>query len=191
MAVTKRMRFEILRRDNHACRYCGATAPDVKLTVDHVLPVALGGSDEPANLVAACQPCNAGKSATAPDSPIVAAVSDDALRWANALLEAALIQEAAIDARNHFARRFRDAWDGWLYDGEPAPLPADWRQSMGRFRSLGLPFGVMREAVDAAAAKPGVRWDKRFNYFCGICWRKIEEIQHSARDLIATEDSGL
>ena len=57
MAVTKRMRFEILRRDNHACRYCGATAPDVKLVVDHVTPVALGGTDSPDNLVASCAAC--------------------------------------------------------------------------------------------------------------------------------------
>ena len=39
MAVSKRTRYEVLRRDNHACRYCGASAPDAKLTVDHVLPV--------------------------------------------------------------------------------------------------------------------------------------------------------
>lgn len=58
MAVSKRLRYEILRRDNHTCRYCGATAPDVKLTVDHVVPVALGGSDVPTNLVAACDACN-------------------------------------------------------------------------------------------------------------------------------------
>lgn len=34
MAVSKRTRYEVLRRDNHACRYCGASAPEVKLTVD-------------------------------------------------------------------------------------------------------------------------------------------------------------
>ena len=28
MAVSKRLRYEILRRDNHTCRYCGASAPD-------------------------------------------------------------------------------------------------------------------------------------------------------------------
>ena len=55
MAVSKRTRFEVLRRDNHTCRYCGQSAPDVKLTVDHVLPVALGGHDDPTNLVAACK----------------------------------------------------------------------------------------------------------------------------------------
>ena len=39
MAVTKRTRYEVLRRDGHACRYCGQMAPDVKLAVDHVVPV--------------------------------------------------------------------------------------------------------------------------------------------------------
>lgn len=39
MAVTKRTRFEVLRRDNYTCRYCHAT--DNPLTVDHVVPRAL------------------------------------------------------------------------------------------------------------------------------------------------------
>lgn len=81
MAVSKRLRYEVLRRDNHACRYCGRSAPDVALTVDHVVPVALGGSDDPGNLVTACRDCNSGKSASSPDAPIVANVADDALRW--------------------------------------------------------------------------------------------------------------
>lgn len=62
MALSKRVRFEILKRDDHACHYCGATAPDVVLHVDHVVPVALGGSDNPDNLVTACQGCNASTS---------------------------------------------------------------------------------------------------------------------------------
>ena len=40
MAVSKRLRYEVLRRDNHTCRYCGAQAPDVKLTVDNMAPYA-------------------------------------------------------------------------------------------------------------------------------------------------------
>jgi 5-methylcytosine-specific restriction endonuclease McrA len=51
MAITKRLRFEILRRDDFACRYCGGKAPDIELTVDHVTPKALGGTDEPTNNV--------------------------------------------------------------------------------------------------------------------------------------------
>ena len=50
-------RQAILRRDGHACSYCGARAD----TIDHVLPRSRGGGDGWFNLVAACQPCNARK----------------------------------------------------------------------------------------------------------------------------------
>lgn len=59
--VAKRERFEIFRRYGFACFYCGAKAPDVELEVDHVVPRKHGGTDDPWNLVSACQPCNAGK----------------------------------------------------------------------------------------------------------------------------------
>ncbi|MCX5365877.1 HNH endonuclease [Streptomyces sp. NBC_00124] len=64
MAVSKRLRYEILRRDRYTCRYCGASAPDAPMRVDHVTPVALGGTDHPSNLVAACEPCNSGKTSS-------------------------------------------------------------------------------------------------------------------------------
>lgn len=54
-------RFRILERDGFACRYCGRRPPAVVLEVDHVMPRCLGGSDDPTNLVAACEDCNAGK----------------------------------------------------------------------------------------------------------------------------------
>lgn len=82
MAVSKRLRYEILRRDNHACRYCGAAAPDVKLNVDHVIPTSLGGSDKPDNLVTACAECNSGKTSSMPNAEPVADVDQDVLRQA-------------------------------------------------------------------------------------------------------------
>ncbi|NED75321.1 HNH endonuclease [Streptomyces sp. SID9944] len=85
MAVSKRLRYEILRRDNYACRYCGATAPQVKLNVDHVIPQALGGSDKPDNLVTACADCNAGKTSSMPNAMVVADVDQDTFRRAAAL----------------------------------------------------------------------------------------------------------
>jgi 5-methylcytosine-specific restriction endonuclease McrA len=88
MPVSKRLRFEILRRDNNTCRYCGRSAPDVVLTVDHVVPTVLGGRDEPSNLVTACMDCNAGKTSSAPDQQTIDSVSDDALRWAAAMRRA-------------------------------------------------------------------------------------------------------
>jgi hypothetical protein len=59
----KRLRFEVFKRDYFTCRYCGAQPPDVVLVVDHVLPIASGGSNTLDNLITACGPCNQGKSA--------------------------------------------------------------------------------------------------------------------------------
>ena len=60
--ISKTLRFEILARDGFRCRYCGRSAPDVELHVDHLRPSALGGGDDGENLVTACGDCNLGKS---------------------------------------------------------------------------------------------------------------------------------
>jgi hypothetical protein len=49
----------VLDRDGYRCRYCGQPAT----TVDHIIPKARGGSDDPSNLVACCRSCNSAKGA--------------------------------------------------------------------------------------------------------------------------------
>lgn len=62
--VKLRTRFAVLERDGWTCRYCGrGRAQGAVLHVDHVVPLALGGSNEDSNLVTACDLCNLGKSA--------------------------------------------------------------------------------------------------------------------------------
>jgi hypothetical protein len=82
VAVSKRLRYEVLRRDNFACRYCGAFAPLAVLHVDHVTPRKHGGQDIPSNLVTACQDCNSGKAASMPAPEVVADVEALAAQWA-------------------------------------------------------------------------------------------------------------
>lgn len=48
--------LRVFRRDKFTCQYCGATGTD--LEVDHVIPVALGGSNSEVNLITACKKCN-------------------------------------------------------------------------------------------------------------------------------------
>ena len=52
-------RKNVLRRDDHACQYCGTRAHD--LTLDHVLPRSRGGPTSWENVVACCRRCNAHK----------------------------------------------------------------------------------------------------------------------------------
>jgi 5-methylcytosine-specific restriction endonuclease McrA len=60
-AMTKKMRYEILKRDNYTCQLCGRKAPEVILEVDHKQPVALGGKTVPDNLWTLCRDCNRGR----------------------------------------------------------------------------------------------------------------------------------
>lgn len=59
--LTKTVRFEVFKRDKFSCQYCGRSAPDVVLEVDHIVPVSEGGSNDIMNLVTACRDCNRGK----------------------------------------------------------------------------------------------------------------------------------
>jgi hypothetical protein len=59
--LTKKVRFEVFKRDSFTCQYCGKSAPDVILNADHLHPVAEGGTNEIINLVTSCFDCNSGK----------------------------------------------------------------------------------------------------------------------------------
>lgn len=176
MAVSKRLRFEILNRDNHTCRYCGGRAPDVILTIDHVVPVALGGSDDPSNLVAACKDCNAGKSSSNPDAPLVDTVADDAVRWAAAMKQAAAELAGADDAIESILDAVADAW-------KPYYKPTDWTGSVVTFIKAGLSQADLLAMVDVAYRKRGIDRD-RWSYFCGCCWTRIREMQARAAELV-------
>lgn len=60
---TYNLRFSIMARDGFRCRYCGRSPQQdgVKLVVDHIIPKDKGGTDDPSNLITACQDCNIGK----------------------------------------------------------------------------------------------------------------------------------
>jgi hypothetical protein len=79
MAVSNRTRFEVLRRCNFACYYCGVPAAlGLKpLHIDHVIPLSLGGTDDPWNLVSACWDCNMGKTNGAPTDELIRLVRND------------------------------------------------------------------------------------------------------------------
>lgn len=63
-SIPQNVRFNVLRRDNFTCRYCGKGSPEVTLHLDHVIPHSKGGEDNEANLVTACERCNFGKGAS-------------------------------------------------------------------------------------------------------------------------------
>lgn len=190
MAVSKRLRYEILRRDNHTCRYCGASAPAVPLRVDHVTPVALGGSDKPENLVTSCEPCNSGKSSATVDSAVVADVDATALRWANAMEQAADNLRQQETPKVEYRDAFLAEWNRWHVGKDKTkkiPLPDDWKQTMDRFRVAGIPAWMWADIVDIGMGNDKVKPDNTFRYCCGIAWNKVTELQSEARQIASAQ----
>lgn len=188
MPVSRRLRYEILRRDGHTCRYCGASAPDVELTVDHVTPVALGGRDDPDNLVTACKPCNSGKTSTSPDAPLVADVENDALRWARAREQAITRWRDQHKELQDDIAAFAAAWDIWGHgegqDRKTVPRGDNWVGSVERWIGEGFTIGDLTSFIEKAMRQKGVTWDDRWRYFCGIVWRTLDKIQDDTRSTV-------
>lgn len=191
--LSSRLRFEVLRRDDFTCNYCGARGPEgAQLTVDHVIPAALGGSDEPTNLVTACFDCNAGKGSTNLDSTQVAEISDEARAYAAALDRAAEIERASREDADGFTDEFlREVWHRWTFKagpraGQGLSLPPNWRAIILGYRRSGLTMADLRYGVDIAIGK-GIGDDlETWRYFCGVSRKVLAKRHEIAQKLLET-----
>lgn len=57
-AMRRYVARRVYGRDGHRCRICGST---VNLTVDHIIPLARGGTNDLDNLQTLCRSCNSRK----------------------------------------------------------------------------------------------------------------------------------
>lgn len=181
MAIAARLRYEVLKRDGHRCYYCHTT--ELPLTVDHVIPQALGGTDDPANLVAACSPCNSGKASTNPADNQVAEADWRALVWSAAIT---VLAEDRLREHQKFAEicdGFYAEWQSWTSGGEfnkkAVPLDADWRHSIKRWIGAGLTIHDLIDLVDVAMASR-VRPADTWKYFCGCAWKLVKKVREQA-----------
>ena len=64
-AISDKLRYHVLKRDNFKCCACGASPakdPSVELHIDHIIPWSKGGESTLKNLQTLCSKCNIGKS---------------------------------------------------------------------------------------------------------------------------------
>jgi 5-methylcytosine-specific restriction endonuclease McrA len=57
-AQWQRIRKAVRARDGNACRNCAASGDWARLSVHHLLPANLGGTDDMSNLVTLCSTCH-------------------------------------------------------------------------------------------------------------------------------------
>jgi len=53
----------VKERQDYTCLDCGQREPAIKLTIDHIIPISKGGSNDIANIAGRCQSCNSRKGA--------------------------------------------------------------------------------------------------------------------------------
>ena len=186
MAIPKRTRFEVLRRDNYTCRYCRST--DNPLTIDHVTPVSLGGTDDPSNLVACCKDCNAGKSSTSPDENTVAQVAEEALRWRTALRQAMDDVNSERDQQRERFTWFTESWEGW--DEGRRYLPSHWLDVLAEWDAIGVRKSDVYDALEIALRNRNVSADAVFNYMRGVIRNRIAEAVDRAKKIMEASDDG-
>lgn len=173
VGLSKRVRFDVFKRDRFECQYCGAHPPGAVLHVDHIRPVADGGTNDIDNLVTACQPCNQGKAArllsSIPMSLSARAVEvkerEQQIRGYQAVIEGKALRI------NKEVDRVIDVFESFK---EGYTLNDYARPSIRRFiEAIGV-HEVM-DSMEIACTTRGVNQGNTFKYFCGVCWRKIKD----------------
>lgn len=189
MTISKRLRYEVMRRDDFSCRYCGRSSRETELQVDHVIPKTLGGADTIDNLVAACTDCNVGKGSTMPDPGTQQTISSGAQLWREAMAIAASEAENEIDKAQDAMVAVSQRWFAWKYpDGTMIERPKEWAGSVRVWFNRGLPVEVMVQSVDIAMEATHVAAEDKWRYFCGIAWNKVNKLEQRAKELL--EEAG-
>ena len=170
--LSKKVRFDVFKRDGFKCQYCGAHPPEAVLEVDHIKPVALGGGNDIDNLVAACFDCNRGKGAG--DLASVPQTLAD---------KAALVaeQEAQLEGSQEVLRAKKDRVeaDCWAVADvfiEHFSLDGIKKVDFASIKKFVERMGMVDvlESMERAIAVKPYSEATCFKYFCGICWNKIK-----------------
>lgn len=177
--ISKRIRFDVFKRDNFLCQYCGRTPPSVILEIDHIIPISKGGTHTDLNFITACFDCNRGKSNVSLGNvlePLKAQIEKDKEKteqikeFNRYLLKKRKDQENSIkEIGLYWHNQFKEEKDVFIFGSARVP-------SIKTFlRFLTKPH--LLEAIDIAFSRHFPKYNndqKTFKYFCGICWKMIK-----------------
>jgi len=185
--LSVRVRFEVFKRDRFTCAYCGKHPPDVLLVVDHILPRAAGGGDEPANLTTACSECNGGKSDRLLEEGQVPAVTRERVDDLRERVEQAAAFAELVGQQSNLIEQqvwlVNEAW-ARAFGATPVETPegSSWSFALGRFPDESSVRGFVRRipvteilaAVDITGSRFSYASPSACRYFYKICWNRIK-----------------
>lgn len=204
--ISKRLRFEIYKRDKFTCVYCGRSVPEVVLTLDHVEAHASGGADDATNLVTACWDCNAGKSDVALGD-VMPAIGEGAVDEMRERVEQMReYRKWRTEYEAELRHQMVDVWKAWCeefdgivrtdeqgierYEDPRVPFPTD-NALIEHLKRLPLPDVI--DAVRIAAwrwRRPGdsIYGQGVVRYFYGVCRNKALARDEQRRHIRVTWD---
>lgn len=178
-SLSKKLRFEVFKRDDFTCQYCGAQPPKVVLEVDHIHPVAAGGGNDPENLITACDKCNRGKGKRLLGDRIVRPDAD--LMYLKTQQEAAELEryrKARADKDKALDAIVEDFQEAWWAHVNPKSAP-----SSRVLRSWIATFGP-EEVDEAIGIIAGTRnipatIHAQIKYTSGVLWNRKRVLEAS------------
>lgn len=186
-AISKKLRFEVFKRDKFKCVYCGASAPDVVLQVDHIDPVAKGGDNNILNLATSCFACNSGKSDRRIDDQSVLKKQKDQLDQLQERMEQIEMmiewQKGLKNIKDRILDDLKEFWE------ELAPGYSVTETGLKRIKKLVKEYDYeeIREAMEISANQylhfdeesvTEESWDKAFSKIGGIIRVKRDSDQN-------------
>jgi len=169
----KKLRFEVFKRDNFQCVYCGKSPPDVTLEIDHIEPVSKGGDNDINNLVSSCFDCNRGKrniklirkpNKTSENIEILKEKEDQLKEYRKLIRKISRRINSDIEDINKI---YSKAYPGFEFS-ESFKIG-----SLKQFLSY-LTKEEIIEALNISISRLGDDSDRVIKYFCGVCWNKIK-----------------
>lgn len=170
-SISKKTRFDIFKRDSFSCQYCGAHPPATVLHVDHINPVANGGTNRQDNLITSCSDCNLGKGAR-----LLSSVPKSLSEKCKEIQERE--EQIAGYASVMAAKRDRLESEAWevaaaIHSGYAERMYPKMMDSLCNFIDILGKHDCLYAANIASYKVYGK--EACFKYFCGICWRLIRD----------------
>lgn len=177
MAISKKTRFEVFKRDSFKCQYCGKSPPDVVLEIDHVVPKCSGGDDGKHNLLTACMDCNRGKGGHGLDA-IPPSVSEATTKEIERISQMEALNKWLLAARRRSEKavqQVRSYWGDSMHPDEVGRYVLHERNTPSiRMFLERLPIADLLSSIDIVVSREKTG-DDAWKYFCGVCWSKIKQ----------------
>jgi len=171
-SLSLKLRFEVFKRDNFTCQYCGNSIPKVVLEVDHIHPVSKGGKNNSDNLITSCFDCNRGKSNNELTEIIpslsekTSIIKEKELQYKHFIKAQQEVEARIAEEINNIDNTFTKYFAGYQLN------ELFKNSSLKNFISK-IGYIQVKENLLEAISRTNES-EHAIKYFCAICWRQIK-----------------